>query len=103
MLKGGSSGFGLKGGDATRAGGLATLYSGARPPGYQPMKKQGSLVLGIGGDNSDSGVGSFFEGAVTAGLSTDAADAAVQADIVQVGYRLPPQGTAAGLGSADIA
>ena len=26
------------------------------------MKKQGAIVLGIGGDNSDFGVGTFYEG-----------------------------------------
>jgi non-reducing end alpha-L-arabinofuranosidase len=86
MVKGGSNGFALKGGDATVPGGLRTLYDGPRPPGYQPMKKQGALILGIGGDNSDSAIGAFFEGVVTSGYSTDAADAAVQADIASVGY-----------------
>lgn len=61
MVKGGSSGFGLKQGDAT-AGLLNKTYEGARPPGYQPMQKQGSIILGIGGDNSNAAVGSFFEG-----------------------------------------
>ena len=88
MVKGGSNGFALKGGDAADPAGLATLYDGPRPAGYQPMKKQGALILGIGGDNSDSAVGSFFEGAVTAGYSTDAADAAVQADIASVAYEM---------------
>ena len=37
MVKGGSSGFALKGGDATE-GALATLYDGARPSGYQVSK-----------------------------------------------------------------
>ena len=81
MVKGGSNGFALKGGDATQ-GTLATLYDGARPPGYQPMKKQGALILGIGGDNSDSATGTFFEGVVTATYTSDATDDAVQADIV---------------------
>lgn len=52
MVKGGTNGFALKGGDATQ-GGLITQYDGPRPNGYQPMKKQGSIILGIGGDNSD--------------------------------------------------
>lgn len=75
--------FALKGGDATQ-GALVTMYDGARPPGYQPMKKQGAIsawmsgvqawrrdahrwplatcaVLGIGGDNSNTAVGTFFE------------------------------------------
>ena len=39
-----------------------------------------------GGDNSDSAVGTFFEGCITRGLSSDAADDAVQADIVAARY-----------------
>lgn len=35
MVKGGSNGFALKSGDATR-GPLLKTYEGARPPGYQP-------------------------------------------------------------------
>ena len=46
MVKGGSNGFALKGADAT-AGPLKSLYDGARPAHYQPMKKQGSIILGI--------------------------------------------------------
>jgi non-reducing end alpha-L-arabinofuranosidase len=85
MVKGGSNGFALKGGDAT-TGRLQTLWDGPRPPGYQPMKKQGALVLGIGGDNSNRAVGTFFEGAVTVGYSSDATDDALQANIVAAGY-----------------
>jgi hypothetical protein len=50
------------------------------------MKKQGSIGLGIGGDNSDSTLGTFYEGCVTQGYTTDETDDAVQADIVSVGY-----------------
>ena len=39
-----------------------------------------------GGDNSDSAIGTFYEGAMTSGYSTDAADAAVQANIAAAGY-----------------
>jgi hypothetical protein len=84
MVKGGSNGFGLKNGDATR-GALVKTYEGPRPTGYQPMKKQGSIILGVGGDNSNSGIGTFFEGALTAGYSTDATDDLLQADIVAAG------------------
>lgn len=42
MVKGGTNGFAIKGGDAT-LGGLKTLYDGSRPPGYQPMRKQGAI------------------------------------------------------------
>jgi non-reducing end alpha-L-arabinofuranosidase len=85
MVKGGSNGFALKGGDATQ-GGLTTMFDGPRPNGYQPMKKQGSIILGIGGDNSDSAIGTFYEGAITTGYSSDAADDAVQASIVAARY-----------------
>jgi hypothetical protein len=53
---------------------------------YAPMKKQGAIILGIGGDNSDGAVGTFYEGVMTQGYSTDATDAAVQANIVAAGY-----------------
>jgi len=85
MVKGGTEGFALKGGNA-QEGPLTILYDGPRPNGYQPMKKQGALLLGIGGDNSDSAIGTFYEGVVTSGYSTDAADDLVQADIVAAGY-----------------
>lgn len=83
MVKGGANGFGLKGGDAT-TGALKTMYDGPRPTKYQPMKKQGSIILGIGGDNSNRAIGTFFEGCITQGLSTDAADDAVQANMCAV-------------------
>jgi non-reducing end alpha-L-arabinofuranosidase len=43
-------------------------------------------VLGIGGDNSCSAIGTFYEGAMTASYTADATDAAVQANIVAAGY-----------------
>jgi hypothetical protein len=85
MVKGKAGGLGVKGGDAN-AGKLKTMYEGARPSGYEVMKKQGAIILGIGGDNSDAAIGAFFEGVLTKGYSTDAADDAVQANIVGVGY-----------------
>ena len=54
MVKGGANGFALKAGDATQ-GKLSVMFDGPRPNGYQPMKKQGSIILGIGGDNSGEG------------------------------------------------
>jgi hypothetical protein len=41
-----------------------------------------------GGDNSDEAIGTFFEGVLTAGYSIDAADDAVQANIVAASYTL---------------
>jgi hypothetical protein len=92
MLKNnGQNFFALKDGSA-QSGGLATRYSGALPtsrPGYSPMHQEGSIVLGTGGDNSNGSIGSFFEGAMTAGVPSDATENAVQANITAVGYGGP--------------
>lgn len=85
MAKGKKGGFALKGGNA-QSGTLQTLHEGARPAGYETMKKQGAIILGTGGDNSCSAVGTFYEGAMTASYTTDAADNALQANIVAAGY-----------------
>ena len=84
----GQTKFALKWGDA-RSGGLTTIYSGALPLGYAPMRQEGAIILGVGGDNSHASAGSFFEGAMTSGFPTDSADDAIQSDIVAVGYGAP--------------
>ena len=86
MAKGKAGGFALKGGDAQLSGGLKTLYEGKRPPKYEKMKKQGAIILAIGGDNSDWAVGTFYEGAMAFGYSSDETDAKVHASIVAAGY-----------------
>ena len=86
MLKGPSGNrFVLKGGDA-QSGALATKYDGTRPAGYSPQKKQGAIILGVGGDNSHTGEGTFFEGCMTSGVPSDSVDDAVEANIVAAGY-----------------
>jgi len=83
----GTTTYALKDGNA-QSGGLATRYDGALPnrSGYRPMTKQGAIILGIGGDNSNGSVGSFFEGAMTSGYPSNATENSVQANIVSVGY-----------------
>jgi hypothetical protein len=93
MLKNnGQTAFALKTGNA-QSGGLTTQYSGPLPngsfTGYTPMKQEGGIVMGVGGDNSNASAGDFYEGVMTFGFPTDAADAAVQANIVTVGYSVP--------------
>ena len=85
MLEGGANQWALLGGNAD-SGTLATDFSGVRPSGYNPMKKQGAIILGIGGDNSDNSAGTFYEGVMTTGYPSAATEAAVQANIVSVGY-----------------
>ena len=50
------------------------------------MQKEGSIVLGTGGDGTNLSRGYFFEGVMTDGYPPDAADNAVQANIVAAGY-----------------
>jgi hypothetical protein len=87
MIKGGANKWAIRGGNA-QSGGLSTYYSGARPnvSGYNPMKKQGAIILGIGGDNSNGAQGTFYEGVMTSGYPSDATENAVQANINSVGY-----------------
>jgi hypothetical protein len=92
----GTTTYAIKGGNSD-SGGLTTWYNGSLPTqsGYLPMHQEGAIILGVGGDNSNSSAGSFFEGVMTAGYPTDAADNAVQANIVSVGYA-PASGGATG-------
>jgi hypothetical protein len=87
VLKGPSgNAFGLKAGNA-QSGNLSTKWDGKRPPsGYSPKKLGGQIILGTGGDGSNTGVGTFWEGAMTKGNPPDSVDDAVQANIVAAGY-----------------
>ncbi|MFP5203985.1 MAG: arabinofuranosidase catalytic domain-containing protein, partial [Acidobacteriota bacterium] len=59
---------------------------------YDPMRKQGAILLGNGGDNSNGSQGTFYEGAVTAAgtFPSDATDQQVQANIVAAHYAMQP-------------
>jgi non-reducing end alpha-L-arabinofuranosidase len=85
MIEGGQNQWAILGGNA-QSGGLATDFSGPRPSGYNPMKKQGAIILGIGGDNSKGADGTFYEGVMTNGYASSSTEAAVQANIVAAGY-----------------
>ena len=66
-----------------------SMYDGIRPekPGYAPMTKQGSILLGIGGDNSCSAGGRFYEGAISVGpVVSKAVCDQLQAAIVAAKY-----------------
>jgi hypothetical protein len=92
MLKNnGTTLMALKGANA-QSGSLTTLYSGSLPSGYNPMKKQGAIVFGSGGDcckpggGANDSAGTFYEGAIVTGYPSDATDNSVQANIVAAGY-----------------
>jgi hypothetical protein len=85
MVKGDDAGknhWTIKNGNA-QSGMLSTPFDGKRPNSkYNPMRKEGAIGLGTGGDNSAGATGNFFEGIMTARYSSNAADDAVQANIV---------------------
>ncbi|WP_433500803.1 arabinofuranosidase catalytic domain-containing protein [Sphaerimonospora sp. CA-214678] len=85
IVKGEPNHWAIRGGNA-QSGSLTTYFDGRRPNGYHPMKKEGAILLGIGGDNSVSGRGTFFEGVLTSGYPSAATEDAVQANIVAAGY-----------------
>ncbi len=65
------------------------IYRGHEPlkrPGYAPMHQEGAIVLGTGGDNSNRGVGFFFEGLMIAAVTSATADSAVAANIAAAHY-----------------
>jgi non-reducing end alpha-L-arabinofuranosidase len=104
----GTTRFAIKGSNA-QAGNLTTLWDGALPPGYSPMKKQGAIILGSGGDCCKPGgganlsAGTFYEGAMVSGYPSDATENAVQANIIAAGYGTggtpSPTGAVRGAGS----
>ncbi len=79
------------GGDAQQ-GELVIYYDGGRiqnpRSSYDPMRKQGAILLGNGGDNSVGSQGTFYEGAITFAGTFPSAELqqAVQANIVAAHY-----------------
>jgi hypothetical protein len=86
MAKGEPHHWASLGGDAQQ-GALSTMFDGPRvDSSYDPMRKQGAIVLGNGGDNSVGSQGTFYEGVMTAGYPPDAVDQSVQANVVATRY-----------------
>ena len=91
MAKGEPHHWTSMGGDAQH-GPLAVVFDGKRVNAtYDPMRKQGAILLGNGGDNSNASQGTFYEGAITAAgtFPTDATDKLVQANVVAARYDVP--------------
>ncbi|KAI1336693.1 glycoside hydrolase family 54 protein [Xylariaceae sp. FL0016] len=95
VVKGEPDNWALRGGNAA-SGSLTSYYSGARPTasGYNPMSKEGAIILGIGGDNSVGAQGTFYEGVMVDGYPTDATENSVQANVVAAGYATTSLATA---------
>jgi hypothetical protein len=91
MAKGEPHHWTSMGGDS-RQGPLSVMFDGPRVDStYDPMRKQGAILMGNGGDNSNGSQGTFYEGAMTAAgtFPTDATDQLVQANVVAAGYDVP--------------
>jgi hypothetical protein len=76
------------GGDAQK-GDLKVMFDGPRiNDTYDPMRKQGAILLGNGGDNSVGSQGTFYEGAMTAAgtFPTQETNQKVQANVVAARY-----------------
>jgi non-reducing end alpha-L-arabinofuranosidase len=79
------------GGDAQK-GSLAVMFDGPRVfndrRSYDPMRKQGGILLGNGGDNSNGSQGTFYEGAMTSPgvYPTKETNQKVQANVVAAKY-----------------
>jgi hypothetical protein len=79
------------GGDA-QAGALSVMFDGSRVindrSSYDPMRKQGAILLGNGGDNSNGSQGTFYEGAMTAPgtFPTKETNQKVQENVVAARY-----------------
>jgi hypothetical protein len=90
MAKGEPHHWASLGGDAQK-GPLQVMFDGPRiDVTYDPMRKQGAILLGNGGDNSNASQGTFYEGAMTAGgtFPAHATDQQVQANVVAAGYKV---------------
>ena len=104
MAKGEPHHWTSMGGDAQR-GALSVMFDGPRVNStYDPMRKQGAILLGNGGDNSNSSQGTFYEGAMTAAgtFPTDATDQLVQANVVAARYARAAAEPGASLGNPPL-
>ena len=81
------------GGNA-QGGDLQIMYDGIRiqnpRQSYDPMRKQGAILLGNGGDNSNGSAGTFYEAAMTAAGTFPSIETnqAVQANVVAAKYEV---------------
>jgi hypothetical protein len=75
--------YAIRSADLSTASDLTTAYVGGPPA---TVDHRGGIVLGIGGDNSNSSSGTFYEGAIVAGYPTDDIDLAIMKNVKAVGY-----------------
>jgi non-reducing end alpha-L-arabinofuranosidase len=82
IVKSQAGNYAIRVGSAT-SGNLITAWDGSFVTNW---KMGGAIILGIGGDNSNSSYGTFFEGAITAGRPSNATDDAVLQNVQAAEY-----------------
>lgn len=82
ILNTSSGKYAIKAGNV-QSGDLITAWDGASPKRWD---NGGNVLLGIGGDNSNSSFGTFYEGALTIGRPSNETDAAVFKNVQAAGY-----------------
>ncbi len=101
MAKGEPHHWASLGGNAQQ-GTLSTMFDGPRvDSSYDPMRKQGAILLGNGGDNSNSSQGTFYEGVMTTGYPPDDVDQLVQSNVLAAKYDVPQVSVAPPLSTPD--
>ena len=78
-----SSEYAIRVADLSTASDLTTAYLGAPPA---TVDHRGGIVLGVGGDNSNTSSGTFLEGVMVAGYPTNDVELAIMKNIKAVGY-----------------
>ena len=82
ILKTDTSGYEIRVGNA-QSGTLVTANNTGLP---KTLNSPGGIILGIGGDNSNSSGGTFYEGVITSGKPSDATDALVLTNVQSANY-----------------
>lgn len=83
ILKTSPNHYAIRAANLQMAADLTTAYDGQSP---KQWANDGGILIGIGGDNSNNSWGTFFEGAIVAGLPTNETDLAVMKNVQAVGY-----------------
>jgi len=83
ILRTGAKTWTLRTPDAATAGDVTTVYQGAVS---RPINNAGAVILGVDSRNANDSWGTLYEGALIAGVPSDATDLAVLRNIQAAGY-----------------
>jgi hypothetical protein len=85
FLRVNSTSYAIHAADLSTATVLKKAYEGPVPTGIA-VNHKGGIVLGVGTDNSNNSLGTFYEGAILAGYPDDDTNLAVMKNVQAVGY-----------------